>query len=217
MGVIMKMTSDTFLDKFIKDNDYKKFNFLLVSENIKTDKKYKNVYVLNSLIPPPNVISEFIQNGISDRYVKKYADYLQTANPTTMIVVAVKLAVIENSNVVLMCTKDEAEYGYLDILCDYIENVYDIPVCTYKKYKKNPDKYDLKDKKKKVSKILNKQLELAKESHYTNKSYVDKGALKQKLKELSKKELISVCKENSIKVDKDMSKKDIIKIIIDCY
>ena len=217
MGCIIKMTSDTFLDKFIKENDYKKFNFLLVSENIKTENKYKNVYVLKSLIPPPNVLTEFITNGKTDKYVKKYADYLQTSKPATMIAVAVKLAAIENSDVVLICTKEESEYKYLDILCDFIENVYNIKICSYKKYKKDLKSYDLVPNKKKIAKIIKKQIESAQDKKSPSRSYLDKDALKSKLKDLSKKELHYVCKEHSIDYDKNMSKKDLIKIILTCY
>ena len=218
MAVIMKMVSDTFLNKFIKDEDYKNFNFLLVSENIKTDKKYKNVYVLNSLIPPANVISEFIANGNSDRYMKKYVDYLSTSKPSTLIAVAVKLAALENSNVVLLCTKDEDEFKYLDILCQYIEHLYDVKICTYKKYKKNPEKYDLTKNKKKIAKVIKEEINKAEDSRYNSKSsYVDKSALKEKLKELSKKELKALCKQNSIDYKKDMEKKDLIKVILKSY
>ena len=39
MACIIRMTSDELLDKFIKKFDHNKFNFLLISEDVKTTKK----------------------------------------------------------------------------------------------------------------------------------------------------------------------------------
>ena len=87
MACIIRMKSDEFLDKFIKEHDYRRFNFLLISENVQTEKKYKNVYPIPTLIPPPNIISEFVANGHTPKYVKKYLDYIQTPRVEAMITI----------------------------------------------------------------------------------------------------------------------------------
>ena len=99
MAAIIRMSSDDFLDNFIKKYNYKKFNFLLISEGVKTKKKYRNVYALKSLIPPANVVSEFINSGYSGKYVKKYTNYLSNPEVEALITVIVKLCVVDNSNV----------------------------------------------------------------------------------------------------------------------
>lgn len=214
MSCIIKMSSDELLDKFIKKFDYKKFNFLLISENIKTEKRYKNVYAIPSLIPPPNIISTFINEGNSKNYVKKYLDYISTPRVEAMITIAVKLAIIDNSNVVLLCSKDEDEFGYVDIICQYIENIYGVQTYSYKKYKKNPEKCENVDDKvkKRVSKILEKKIGEMKDIEDSPK--LKKKDMLTKIEKLSKKELKKILKSNSIDYDKDDSKKKLIKKVM---
>ena len=219
MAAIIRMSSDDFLDNFIKKYNYKKFNFLLISEGVKTKKKYRNVYALKSLIPPANVVSEFINSGYSGKYVKKYTNYLSNPEVEALITVIVTLCVVDNSNVVLLCTKEESEYKYLNIICDYIEAVYGVKAYSYNKYKKDPDGCEkISNKvKKKVAKVLSSKLKTMKHAPSDKGVKVDKKEMKAKLKILTKKELKSYCKENSISIKKDDEKSDIIKRILKAF
>ena len=213
MACIIRMSSDKFLDKFIKEYDYKKFNFLLISEDIKTNKKYKNVYSLPTLIPPPNVITEFVSNGFSGRYVKKFGDYLQTPRVEAMITIMVKLCLVENANVILLCSKAEKEFKYLNIICDYIENLYGIETYTFKKYKENTEKCKKVSEKvkKKAIKILEKKLG---QIHDIEEPVITPKEAKERFMKLSKKELKQYMKANSIRFDPDGSKKDLVKTLV---
>lgn len=212
MAVIIKMDSKEFLDDFVKEFNYKKYNFLLVSQDIKTKKTYDNVYAIPSLIPPPNVIAKLINSGKASDYEKKYVQYLSAPKQDALITVLVKLAVVENSNVVLLCSKDEDKYCYLDILANYIESIYGAKVYSYKKYKKNPKKCDSAgDRKKKIVKVLRKKM---KNIDTSAEPTVDKSELKDRLGQLKTKELISFAKDKGLKLKKDMSKKEMIKKII---
>jgi len=220
MACIIKMSSDEFLDKFIKDFDYKKFNFLLISENVKTEKKYRNVYAIPSLIPPANVISEFIANGYTNDYVKKYLDYLSTPRVEAMITIMVKLAIVDNSNVIMLCSKAEDEFKYLDIICQYIEYAYGVNTYTFKKYKKNPDKCEDVDEKvkKKVVKILEKKLGEIKEIETApNMTKAEKKQVEAAFKKMNKKEICKILKRCGIKHNPKDSKKDLRKTIIKAY
>lgn len=208
------MSSKEFLNKFIKEEDYRKFNFLLISEDIKTDKKYKNVFSIPTLIPPPNIISVFVNEGYSDRYIKKYIDYLRIPKVEALLTVMVKLAVVENSNVIMLCSKSEDEFKYLDIIGKYIKTVYGIKTYTYKKYKSNPTLCETVKDKKKVIKILEK-----KEKNIDDNvdPSVNLHEMQRKLKSLSKKELRGFCKHHSIECKKDDSKEKIIKRIMKAF
>lgn len=214
MGAIIRMSSKEFLKKFVKEEDYRKFNFLLISEDIKNNKEYNNVYSLKALIPPPNIISIFVNEGRSDKYVRKYIDYLRFPKVEALLTVIVKLAIIENSNVILLCSESEKEFGYLKIICDYIEKVYKVKTYSYKKYINNPKACEKVKDKKEVVKILEKKLKNFDEDVETG---VNKKELKRRLQELSKKELRGYCKYHSISVDKDDSKEKIIKRIIKSF
>lgn len=215
MACIIKMSSDEFLDKFIEKYDYRKFNFLLISEDIKTVNKYKNVYAIPSLIPPPNIITSFISGGYDSTYIKKYLDYIQTPRVEAMITIAVKLAIIDNSNVVLLCSKAEDEFKYIDIICQYIENIYSVKTYSYKKYKKDPDKCEHVDEKvkKKVSKILEKKIDDIKDIETGFKTMSLKEA-KAKVKAIGgKKEITKFLRTYGIKHNPKDSKKDLRKLM----
>lgn len=213
MACIIRMSSDEFLDKFIKKHDYRKFNFLLISEDIKTVNKYKNVYSIPTLIPPYNVVSEFVANGYSAEYMKKYLDYISTPRVEAMITIMVKLCVIDNSNVIMLCSKAEDEFKYLDIICQYIEYTYGIKTYTYKKYKKDPEKCEkIDDKvKKKVSKILDKKIG---EINDIDSPTVNKKQIASRIEDMSRKDMIRFLKAHGYKVDKDFTKKQLRKLII---
>ena len=218
MAVIVKMTSDDFLSKFVKDFNYKKFNFLLVSQDIKTTQKYKNVYALPSLIPPTPIMSAIINNGDKKKAIKKYREYLLTPRALTLMTILVRLAVVDNSNVVLICSEDEGKYNYLDILCDFIEELYGVKIHTYKKFAKNPEKCSCVDgNKKEVVKTIKKFLKHAEfeEGKSDGAKYTvntqKREITKKDLEKLSKGELIQLCEKAEIKVKKGMGRKDIIE------
>ena len=106
MSALIRMSSGDFLKKFTKEFDYKDYRFLLISEDIKT-KKHKNVYPLKCLIPPANAISEFVANGFSEKYVRKYSEYLAKPKMALLIATIVKMVVAEHRNVVLLCSDKE--------------------------------------------------------------------------------------------------------------
>lgn len=212
MASIIKLDSKDFLDDFIKRFNYKKYNFLLVSQDIKTKKKYDNVYATPSLIPPPNLIGGLLRDGDVDKYEKKYLKYLSNPKVDSLITVLVKLATVDNSNVVLLCSKEEDKCGYLDILGDYIEATYGAKVFSYKKYKKNPDKCDSVGKnKKKIVKTLTKKM---KEIDTSAEPTINKSDIKDRLKQLKRKELIEFAKSKGLKLKKDLDKKEMINKII---
>ena len=214
MACIIRMTSDEFLDKFVKKHDYKKFNFLLISEDIKTTNQYRNVYPIPSLLPPPNIISDFIQVGYSEKYIKNYLDYISTPRVEAMITIAVKLAIIDNANVILICSKAEDEFKYIDIICQYIENIYNVKTYSYKKYKKDPEACEKVDEKtkKKVAKVLEKKIGEMQDIESSYKAPRKKD-IREFVKPLGKKEMTKMLRTNGIKHNPKDSKKDLKKLV----
>ena len=214
MGAIIRMSSKEFLKSFVKNEDYRKFNFLLISEDIKNENKYKNVNSIPTLIPPPNIISVFINEGFGDKYVKKYINYLQVPRVEAILTVIVKLAVVENTNVVLLCSEKEDEFGYLKLIGKYIKTVYKVPVYSYKRFKSDPSSCETVKKKKEVIKILDQKLKNIDNSANPN---INLHEMKRRLQTLSKKELRGFCKQHSIECKKGDSKEKLIKRILKAF
>ncbi len=205
MGAIIRMSSKTFVEDFIKNENYKNFTFLLASNDIKTRGNYDNIYSMKVLIPPVSSLRSYVEQGVNKKYIKKYIEYLETRKMETILSVIVKAAVVEEQNVVILCSEEESEYEYTKILCKHIESVFKVPTYSYKKFKKEEHPGELKNREKTL-KILKDLIgkENMKPTTLTPKQ------LKNTLKDHSKKELIRMCKSSKIKVDDSMTKTEII-------
>jgi len=210
----MKMNSKTFMKKFLREYNPDDFQFLLISEDITTSGEHKNVMSIKALIPPINIASIYVNEGMTKEYKKKYLEFLKKDNIKALVTIIVNAAVIHNNNIVLLCSKSEDEFGYLDMLCEFIEAEYKMKTYTFKKFHKDPERALQIDNKEKVSNIVFKQMEKLKESGINLDSKVDPEKVKKKLKKLDKDELIKYCKHKGIKVDPEMPRKKIIKKIM---
>lgn len=212
MASIIKMNSTEFFD-FVDRYDHREFNFILVSQDIKTIGKYNTVYQMNSLIPPSNVISEFVSNGYSKKYRKKYKKYLSREQVEVILATIVKLATIEDTNVVLLCSDNEDMYKYLDLIGEFLEDEYKCKVCSYKKFRKRRKETDVCNDKKVIIPILEKKLEQF-QVGFAEDDVLGKKEQKRMLKDMKRKELLAMCASYNIKVDTDTDKKTLIKKIM---
>lgn len=218
MGVLLKMKSSEFVGDFVKVFDHDKFNILLISSDVKKEKKkdenYKHIYTLPELIPPPNVMSIYLNRLDESEYKSAYGKYLENPDNLTILATIVRLTAIENSNVILLCSDNEYEYKYVDSLCEYIKARFGLNSYKYKKFKqafKKGEDLDIGD----IEKIESSLDKLNKASKKAKKiKNDDKEMIENSLKEKSKKELRKYCKSKNIKYDKEMKKKELIKKII---
>lgn len=213
MGSIIKIASKDFLKRFCEKEDVTKFNFLVISEDIKTKSKFDNVYALKRLIPPPNIVSVFVDKGFCKKYKGMYLDYLSIPENEILLTSLVKCAVVDNTNVVLICSEHEKQYMYLEMICEYLENIYKVNTVTYKQYKKHPGDCNSDINRKEVDYILKVKIKSAKIA-VDDSITIDSKMFKEKLKDCSRKELLKFCKVNDIKFKKDDDKPQLIKRIL---
>lgn len=212
MGVILRMDSEKFISEFLKEFDPNKFNFILVSENITSEQRYKNVMVMRKLMPPPDIAAMYINDGFGKSYQKKYLEYLKKDDVNGLVAIIVKAA-LNGLNIVLLCSKSENEFKYLKMLCEFIEEEYKLKTYSYKKFKKDPQKALKIKNRDEVVEVLMKKLEKLHDSGVDLNPDVNKDKFLKKLGKLEKKELIKFCKVKGIKIDEDMGRKEIIKKI----
>lgn len=213
--MLITMNDSRLLPKFAKKFDIDNFNFILVSKNIKNTGDFKNVSSLVSLMPPPQIMHEYINGDIS-KFRERYFSYLTTPICSSLIAVLVKL-LVEKSNVVILCSEEEKEYGYIKMISQYIEKVYGIDSMKAKEYIKNPNDELLADKLDRTKEILKEKLAQIKPEHLSNTIPIKRKAMKKKLKDATKDELIQMCEDRHIKVKKKArkDKKELIKLIVD--
>lgn len=212
MGVIIRMDSKKFIKDFLKKQDPMQFQFILISENITTKEKFKNVKAIPRLIPPPKVVSEFINEDFKS-YKKSYLSYLKQPQIEAFLSIIVKAAVVNDLNIVLLCSKSENEFKYLKLICEYIEENFKMKTYSYKRFKKDPEKAMKIKNKDEIMKILGKKFERMEKEEVDLETKYDKKKLVKELKKLGRKELIRLAKSKNIKLDEDMSKEEMAKKI----
>lgn len=211
MASLIILESDDFLKSFVKKFDHKKYNFVLVSSDIDTKNKYKNVFRAKQLLPPSKAAVCMTNGNDYEEYYKKYVKYLSRPDVEIFLTTIAKLVAVEGTNVVLLCSKAEAELKYLNIIKEYFEEIYQLKVFSYKKYKKDPDNCDSVTKKKKVIKIIDKKTNEA--STKSINVQLDPEDVKARLKHQSEETLRAMAKRIGVKVKKTDDKKTIIKKI----
>jgi len=213
MGCVIRMNSEEFIADFLKEFNPDDFQFILISENITTKRRYKNVMPIKALIPPPNVAQIFINDGMCKSYESKYFDYLKKKDVEALITIIAKSA-LSGMNLVLICSKSEDDFKYLKIICQFIEEEYRLKTYTLKRFMNDPRKASKIKNDREVTSILMKKMEKLHENVSEINPNINEDSFIKKLKKFSKKELTSYCK-NRIKIKSNMSKRKIRKKIID--
>lgn len=140
MACLIKMDSKKFVKDFCKEFNPHDFHIILVSKDITTKGKYENVFVAKDLFPTKQVFDARINAGTKE-FELKYLQQLQHHNDARLIIASIVKSVIKyNLNVVLLCSESEEEYGFIDIIADYIETVYKLETVSFKQLKKKGNK-----------------------------------------------------------------------------
>ena len=143
--------------------DPKKFWFVKASEVLKARNipdKYTVFMYGDILVPGPVQLNAYYDNSVSfDEYSSKLFEYYNNASRLVYINELVFFSSQYDVSVVLFCSEDEEEFGYLSIFGDMMEQLYGINVITWKKFKKGKHSHHLKS----LDRICNYSEKLRKE------------------------------------------------------
>lgn len=196
MACLIKLDSKEFIKGFCKDYNPHDFHIVLVSNDITSKGKYDNVYVAEDLFPTKEVFGARINAG-SKEFELKYLQQLQHHKDAALILATIVKSIVEyKKNVVIMCSDSEEEYGYLDIICDYLETVYKLSAVSMKKLKKKGDKL-LKKAPKHIEEIEKAYIKAISEMEKSTPSKKDKEKAKDEKK--LRKELYKLINESKKK------------------
>lgn len=209
------MDSKEFLKKFCKSYDYRNFQFILISQNIKSEKKYKEAYQLDALMPSTITLASIIHNGDTKTFKAKYSAQLLSEKCDGLITLMMKLLIKDGKNIVLMCTPEEMEYGYMKMLKKYIESVYKVKVFKFKEFDKlaRTDEDVESVSSSKSEKILKKKLKTLNKNVVLGESQ-NRKIVKDKLGEMKRSELKAYAEDRGLRLAEDEGKKDIISRIL---
>lgn len=211
MASIILMKTSEFINEFCGKYNHRNFNFLLISNDVKTKGKYNNVTQLRSLLPPTNAVSAYLNGSDKQAYHQKYYKHLASAQNDSILTTVVKLAAIDDTNIVFLCTDDEAEIKYLKPLQTYIETVFYVKVCKFKEYRQNEKKCECNINPKKTNKALAYKFKVLQEKNVGVPSI--RAHIYPKLQEMKTKQLIKFAESKGIYVKKDISREKLLKKI----
>ena len=207
---IYYMHGGTFKDIFLKENPNKilKSTFILISTCIRTNGKFKdNVINLCNVLYPDKDILRDVNDVLNMKFKKKdiIADstfrdlYRKQLNDNKLLLARiVKEAVNSNNTVVLLCSEKEYDMCYMQILVEYIEEVFDFPVYNYKKVKKGKEKSRPFGKNHvlyRCEKVIEKAIEQKRKELMKSKS-----GRKKILNSMTKEEMIKMMKKKQLYV-----------------
>lgn len=198
------------LCKFLTDKNPDEYYYVLISDNVVSDGKYDNVSVMPLLTPPPKVIREFYNNGLTDNYQSLYLSYLGSNVEASMnIATIIKAAIIDGYKIVLINSPAEKTSCYMRLLADYIESCFLIKVYSYKEYKKNQVKAESPYTNEELLKATQRLLSLCKhiEDEGQNAEIIlHPEKFVKNLNKLKKKELRKYCNMKNIALYGDEGK-----------
>lgn len=116
---------------------YSNFRVLLPSQSINPDKfKQDKIFPIEHLIPPAHLMQERL-NKIIDRktFKKKYFDYLQDESQRITISYIIYDIVKNERDYAVTCSDEEYQYGYMDLLSEFIHKFYGLNILTHDAYK----------------------------------------------------------------------------------
>lgn len=198
--MIYWMTSKTFRDEFLIKEKYKDIletQYVLISSRIGYSGKEENIISAKSfLFPSPHTCSA----ATNDEFINRYEEQLK--NNIAFFAMIIQNALIENNDIVLLCTKCENKMKFMDVIVDFVYHKFGYFIYNYKKYSKGV----LKEYKFNKTKVL---LKCDKYIQDVKKNSSDEKVRKSYYKDLSKKELRMILEKEGI-YSKNKSRKEMI-------
>ena len=137
---LIKIIGKKKLKKLLKESEGK-ILYAVTSEMIDFKEIPKKVGALDyrCLLPPPPVVEIFAEEGLSKDYQYHYLRHLSSQSQLFLINELLYMGMVMGKDIAIMCSLDEDEFGYLDMLGDFIKSIYPIQVVGVKKYLSSKD------------------------------------------------------------------------------
>ena len=128
-------------------------------DNLKKLVNKKNIMYAQHLVPTPKVMNYYYEEGFGNEYLKAYIKQLSKPDIAYLLNIIIAKYLASDCNLVFVCGKDEAEFKYLKMLKERINDFYDLKVISSKKYLDGATKVKYTDEK------LSKIREMTKKLH----------------------------------------------------
>lgn len=103
-------------------------------DNLKKLVNKKNIIYGQHLVPSPKVMNYYYDDGFGNEYLKAYIKQLSKPDIAYYLNIIIAKYLTSDCNLIFVCGKDEAEFKYLKMLKERINDFYDLKVVSSKKY-----------------------------------------------------------------------------------
>lgn len=212
------MTLKEFLKHFIKlvnNEDVLSYQYVLISNSLKSDGSKENVCKFNALYPSPRTVSQWLSEHDEEEFVERY--YAEVDECRTTLIATLDCALSQNIDVIFITGVEEArKIPYMDVIASYIYTEFGVPVYNFKNLRTGKedwvewDQDEARERIHKLCKRLKDDIDLDRLNNHDRNEH---------LKTLNKKELRKAVLEigMSKKTTKEMSRKELIETLNDYY
>lgn len=202
--MICFMSTKTFLNQFTSDFNSKEIlecNYIPVSTRIRFNDE---IQVMKCPLYSEKAIFALTGEKTDEEMI--YRELFKDPKKLVFLTDMMTYAIIEERNIILLCSVNEMKTGYLEILCKVISEIFEYPIIDYKKHRKELDSFSynptvVAKKIKKVKNTITKLLYQSKDNRNKALKYMDKKDMKKELKKLnmytknmSKSEMVDLLK-----------------------
>lgn len=199
--MILYMHSKDFLKHWIVDNPELAVcsQYVIVSNQVYTRNKYKDIILNKSLYPQAAFLSDYIISKDLEMFRDGYRSQLTAEHVIAFLALVIDVALTDNETVVFICSKDEYDRcPFLDILSDFCDEIFGYPLIDYSFYRKHPYSYHYNIKR--TLKIVSEMRRTISDSHAPNENS-------------SKKDIKRYLKAHDIDYEDDMSKHELLNLV----
>lgn len=210
---IYYMNSKTFFKIFLHEDPEKILNcqYVIISECIKRGDQYKKQVIVATkfLFPTDDALASFGMSESHYEFKERYRYQLETYGKTTLSVM-VKSVLEENYTIILLCTKKDSRFKFMELIAEWVEENLGYPIYDYKAYKEGKQKMKEYNPSL-VLKACNRMIKEASKERWKKKSKTAQGR-RDLLNRMSKKEKKKMLKKMNL-YSSSMTKKEIDEML----
>ena len=197
--MIYYLDTKTLMEEFTDEHSPSEIldcEFVIVSTRINARDKEENV--IKSKLYSEKLIFALDSDDHYENFHMVKDEILKSPSKIYLIIKMVTYALINKKTIVLLCSKNEMKTGYLRLVAEVTEKLFEYPVIDYKKDREKTFYYDPVVVAKKIKKI---------ENEVTKRLLKDQDNRERALKLMSKKDMKKELKKIGL-YSKDMDKSD---------
>ena len=212
------MTLKEFLKHFIKlvnNEDVLAYQYVLVSNTLKSDSSMDNVCKMSILYPTARTVSGWLSDRDEEDFIERYYDELNEYRPSIVTILECAMSG-DIDTIFINGVEEDKKIPYMGVIANYIYTEFGVPVYDFKAIRKGKEDFIKWNQEKVFKKVhdefkaLNAKIDLEKLSNHERNKILKTMKTKRLRKEVR---FIGFSKQTV----NDMNRKDLIETLNEYY